>query len=228
MNRPKYNLQRKITASMLEPGALDEIGKSTCNGRPAVRPFKCDFVWRRARKTPRLQRITGSDKSFGARDNASCCKFSRWTDEMDLDQLARSLLETSADAILAVDRDSVIRFWNPGAERIFGFSREEALGCSLEMIIPENLRARHYGGFRKTMATGETRYGAGDLLAVPALTRDGRRISIEFSIVMLRDAQGAPSGVAAILRDVTAKFEETRALRKKVAELQASQQAALE
>jgi PAS domain S-box-containing protein len=147
---------------------------------------------------------------------------------MDLESLAKSLFATAGDAILAVDREGLIRFWNPGAERIFGFARDEALGRPLEIIIPENLRARHDGGFRNTMSTGETRYGAGDLLAVPALTRDGRRISIEFSVVLLRDAHGGASGVAAILRDVTARFEETRALRKKVAELQASRQAASE
>lgn len=149
---------------------------------------------------------------------------------MDLENLADSLLATSGDAILAVDREGAIQFWNPGAERIFGFSRDEALGRQLEIIIPENLRARHDSGFRETMATGVTRYGAGDLLAVPAQTRDGRRISIEFSVVLLRDGQGALAGVAAILRDVTARFEETRALRKKAAELaaQASHKSALE
>jgi PAS domain S-box-containing protein len=155
---------------------------------------------------------------------------------MEFEDLAKDLLDTAGDAILAADREGVIRFWNPGAERIFGFARDEALGRPLEIIIPETLRARHDGGFRKTMMTGETRYGAGDLLAVPALTRDGRRISIEFSVVLLRDDQGAPRGVAAILRDVTARFEETRALRKRLAELenqasravQASQKSALE
>ncbi|HUO54308.1 MAG TPA: PAS domain-containing protein [Rhodoblastus sp.] len=138
---------------------------------------------------------------------------------MDQKTLAHALLTTAGDAILAVDAEGKITFWNPGAERIFGFSVDEALGQQLAIIIPEALRARHEQGFRHTMATGETRYGAGDLLAVPALTRDGRRISIEFSIVVLRDAAGAPQGVAAILRDVTLRFEETRALRKKIAEL---------
>lgn len=141
---------------------------------------------------------------------------------MEFADLAKDLLDTAGDAILAVDREGTIRFWNPGAERIFGFARDEALGRPLEIIIPETLRARHDDGFRKTMMTGETRYGAGDLLAVPALTRDGRRISIEFSVVLLHDGQGALRGVAAILRDVTTRFEETRALRKKIAELEAA------
>jgi PAS domain S-box-containing protein len=134
--------------------------------------------------------------------------------------LAQALLATSGDAILAADRDGIITFWNPGAERIFGFARDEVVGKPLEIIIPDSLRARHDEGFRRTMATGETRYGAGELLAVPAVTRDGRRISIEFSIVLMRDACGAPVGMAAIMRDVTARFEESRALRKKLAELE--------
>lgn len=144
---------------------------------------------------------------------------------MNIDRLARSLLEAQGDAILAVDQKGDITFWSPGAERIFGFSRAEALGRPLHLIIPETLRARHDEGFHKTMATGETRYGAGDLLAVPAMTRDGRRISIEFSIILLRDETGALEGMAAILRDVTRQFEESRALRKRIAELEAKLQA---
>jgi nitric oxide dioxygenase len=143
---------------------------------------------------------------------------------MDEARIAQALLDSVADAILAVDRDGHITFWNPGAERVFGFSRDEALGRPLDIIVPNTLRARHNEGFARTMATGETRYGAGDLLAVPALTRDGGRISIAFSIVLLRDASGAPDGMAAILRDVTKQFEDTRALRKKIAELESAAQ----
>jgi PAS domain S-box-containing protein len=143
---------------------------------------------------------------------------------MDEARIAQALLDSVADAILAADRDGQIAFWNPGAERVFGFSREEALGRPLDIIVPDNLRARHNEGFAKTMATGETRYGAGDLLAVPALTRDGSRISIAFSIVLLRDASGAPDGMVAILRDVTKQFEDSRALRKKIAELESAAQ----
>lgn len=132
---------------------------------------------------------------------------------MNVDLIARSLLATPADAILAVDRGNSIRFWNPGACRIFGFTSEEAIGQSLDLIIPESLRARHQQGFDRVMESGETRYGAGDLLAVPAMTKDGRRISVEFTIVLIRDDSGSVIGMAAIMRDVTARFEEMRALR---------------
>ena len=90
--------------------------------------------------------------------------------------LGDTILATPADAILAADRDGVIRFWNPGAVRIFGFTREEAVGASLDLIIPERLRKRHWDGWDHVMATGETRYGAGDLLAVPAITKDGTAV----------------------------------------------------
>lgn len=136
---------------------------------------------------------------------------------MDPAAIAGALLASPADAILAVDRAGTIRFWNPGATRIFGFAGSEAVGASLDIVIPENLRARHRQGFDRVMATGETRYGEGDLLAVPAITRDGGRISVEFTIVLVRDEGGAVVGMAAILRDVTARFEEMRALRRRVA-----------
>lgn len=134
--------------------------------------------------------------------------------------LADALLTSASDAIIATDRDGAVTFWNPGAERIFGFSSNEAMGHPLDFIIPENLKARHWAGYRHTMATGESRYGAGDLLSVPALTKSGQRISVEFTIVMLRDERGLPDGTVAVLRDVTRNFAEKLALRHEIAELQ--------
>jgi PAS domain S-box-containing protein len=108
---------------------------------------------------------------------------------MNIDEFAKALLLTEADAILAPDRDGLIRFWNPAARRIFGFEAEEAIGRSLDLFIPEALRVRHHSGFTKVMAGGETRYGSGDLLAAPALTKRRRRISVEFNIVISRYAR---------------------------------------
>ena len=108
--------------------------------------------------------------------------------------LGEALLHSASDAIIATDRDGRITFWNPGAERIFGFTAGEAVGQSLDLIIPENLRARHWSGFRHTMATGTSRYGHGDLLSVPGLTKEGARISVEFTIVLLRDGTQAVHG----------------------------------
>ncbi|QIE55089.1 PAS domain-containing protein [Pikeienuella piscinae] len=136
---------------------------------------------------------------------------------MNLNRLGDILLRDMPDALVVSDRDGVIRFWNAGATRIFGFTREEALNRPLDIIIPEAQRARHNAGYRETMRTGKTKYGGGDLLAVPAITRDGRRISIQFSITPLRERRGAIIGVAAILRDVTAEFERRKALEKRLA-----------
>ncbi|MBU6506442.1 MAG: PAS domain S-box protein [Alphaproteobacteria bacterium] len=131
----------------------------------------------------------------------------------DTDQFARDLARDAADAIVYADAAGVIQFWNTGATRVFGFDAAEAIGRSLDIIIPANLRQRHWDGYNATMQTGRTRYGAGDLLAVPALRKDGARISVEFTIVPFHDAAGRMVGIAAILRDVTKRFEEMKALR---------------
>jgi PAS domain S-box-containing protein len=136
----------------------------------------------------------------------------------DVQRLATAVLSTSSDAIIATDRDGVIGFWNPGAQRIFGHRRQEAIGQSLDLIIPENQRARHWHGYRQVMQTGESRYGHGDLLSVPALHKDGHRISVEFTVTPLMDENGTVEGMIALLRDVTVHFEEMRALRMELAE----------
>ncbi|HUN47802.1 MAG TPA: PAS domain S-box protein [Stellaceae bacterium] len=139
---------------------------------------------------------------------------------LDHDQICRMLVRKTAEGIIYVDGANRIRLWNDGATRIFGFNEGEALGQSLDIIIPENLRERHGTGFDQTMATGVTRYGAGDLLAVPALRKDGSRISIEFTILPFHDETGKIAGIGAVIRDVTARFAQTKELRKRIAELE--------
>lgn len=131
--------------------------------------------------------------------------------------LGEAVLATRSDAIIAADQDGVIRFWNAGAGRIFGHSSVEAVGQSLDLLIPERLRQRHWEGFRRAMATGASRYGEADLLSVPAQRKDGATISVEFTVVPLR-SHGRMIGVAAIMRDVTKRFKEVRALKRKLAE----------
>ena len=135
-----------------------------------------------------------------------------------LDMLADAVLSTSADAIVAADKEGIIRFWNPGAERIFGYASSDTVGMSLDIIIPERLRKRHWEGYHQVIKTGESRYGHGDILAVPAIRKDGAMISVEFTIMPLRDGSNKLAGFAAILRDVTKRFEETRALKQKLAD----------
>lgn len=133
--------------------------------------------------------------------------------------IAQAVLLTRSDAIIAADRDGIISFWNPGAERMFGHVSGEAIGRSLDLIIPERLRQRHWDGFRQTMETGRSRYGEGDLLSVPALRKDGTTISVEFTIVLLKSEPVGVRGIVAIMRDVTQRFEEMRQLRRKLAEV---------
>lgn len=120
--------------------------------------------------------------------------------------LCQRIVEQMPEAVIVSDRTGTITLWNRGAETMFGYSATEALGQSLDLIIPERFRDRHWAGYRTVMSTGVTRYGA-ELLAVPAIRKDGRRVSIEFSIILLRDDNHAPTGAAAIIRDVTARWE---------------------
>jgi|SRR5579871_1130788 len=130
-------------------------------------------------------------------------------------RLSDAILDAATDAIVACDHDGIIRFWNPGAERVFGHSSADAIGRSLDLIIPQRLRQRHWDGYRRLMMTGETRYGAGDVLSVPAARKDGATISLEFTIYPLQ-IDGRLAGIAALMRDVTTRFNEMRELKRKL------------
>jgi PAS domain S-box-containing protein len=134
--------------------------------------------------------------------------------------LCEKIVEQSPIAIIVGDREGIMRLWNAGAETIFGWSAAEAIGKSMDMIIPEKHRQRHWEGYDKVMASGVTKYGR-NLLAVPAMAKDGRRISIEFNVVLLKDADGRVLGIAAILQDVTARWERDKALRARLADAEA-------
>ena len=138
--------------------------------------------------------------------------------EAFIDWLCRRLVTASRDAIIFADKDGLIRLWNTGAEAIFGYRAAEMEGRSLDLIIPEALRDRHNEGFRRVMATGESKYAA-DLLAVPGLRQDGTRISLEFTITLIKDDEGKVLGAAAILRDVTSRWQRDQELKKRLAEL---------
>jgi PAS domain S-box-containing protein len=135
------------------------------------------------------------------------------------DEVLRDLVVNAGDAVIVADPNGRIAFWNGRAEEIFGHSSDAAVGEMLDLIIPDKLRERHWDGYRRTMATGETKYG-GRTLAVPALRADGTRISIEFTVALLRDAAGGVGAIAAIIRDVTERFEHERALRRRLDELE--------
>jgi len=132
----------------------------------------------------------------------------------------KQLVAAIGDAVIASDASGAITLWNAAATRLFGYSEEEALGRSLDLITPERLRARHWDGYNKSMATGTTKYG-NDLLRVPATHKDGSALSIAFTVAMLYDEQHKVSAVIAVIRDDTQRFNDDRAMRKKIAELEA-------
>jgi PAS domain S-box-containing protein len=135
--------------------------------------------------------------------------------DIDLHQLVEML----GDAVIAADPGGTITMWNPAAERIFGFTEIEALGQSLDLIIPERQRKSHWGGYHKAMQTGQTRY-ATDVLRVPAMHKKGRRLSIAFTVALLSSAENKVTGIVAVVRDETTRFNEERSLRKRLEELE--------
>ena len=135
--------------------------------------------------------------------------------------LETRIVQNAADAIIVADASGKIQLWNAGAERLLGFTAAEALTQSLDIIIPEALRKRHWDGYQHVMQTGVTRYGT-QLLRVPAVRKDGRRFSIAFTVGLLKDAAGSVEGIFAILRDDTERWETEKELRKRVTELERS------
>ena len=132
----------------------------------------------------------------------------------------KQLVEVIGDAFVVCDAAGAITLWNPAAERMFGFSPAEALGQSLDLIIPERQRQRHWDGYHKTMATGQTRYGH-DVLRVPALHKDGRPLSIAFTVAMLHAPDNTVSAIVAVIRDETVRWNEERVMRQRIRELEA-------
>jgi PAS domain S-box-containing protein len=137
----------------------------------------------------------------------------------------KQLVEVMGDGVVVCDPQGAIIYWNAAATRIFGFTEADALGKSLDIIIPERQRQRHWDGYNKTMETGITRYG-NDVLRVPALHKEGRPLSIAFTVALLHDAGGKVSAIASVVRDETARFAEDRNLRKRLTELEMQLKAA--
>lgn len=131
------------------------------------------------------------------------------------EMIYRQIIENSQDAILFANRDGIIELWNSGAEVIFGYTKEEVQGKNLDLIVPEKFRQRHWDGYQKIMKTGKSRYGK-ELLKVPAIRKDGTRISVEFSIMLVRNLQNEIMGTAAIIRDVTERWKQEKELKQKL------------
>ena len=131
----------------------------------------------------------------------------------------QELVASVGDGVMAADAQGLIILWNPACQRMFGFSEAEALGKSLDLIIPQRQQKPHWDGYHKTMATGQTKYG-NDVLRVPAVHKDGHTLSIAFTVSMLHKADGAVSAIVAVIRDESVKFAEERNLRKRIMELE--------
>ena len=132
---------------------------------------------------------------------------------------SRELVEAIGDAVIAADPAGAIVLWNPAAERVFGYTEAEALGKSLDIIIPQRQQQRHWDGYNKTMETGVTKYG-NDVLRVPAVHKDGHTLSIAFTVALLHAPDGKVSAIVAVVRDESARFAEERNLRKRLTELE--------
>jgi PAS domain S-box-containing protein len=131
------------------------------------------------------------------------------------------IVEAAADAIIVADVSGKITLWNAGAERLFGFSSAETLSRTLDIIVPEAQRKRHWDGYLQVMRTGVTKYGT-QVLRVPSIRKDGTRFSIAFTVGLLKDATGRVEAIFAVIRDDTERWETERALRKKLAALEES------
>lgn len=130
-----------------------------------------------------------------------------------------TFVQAAGDAIVAAAPDGKIVLWNPAATRIFGFTEPEALGQSLDLIIPERFRGRHWQGYAETMRSGKTKYG-GQTLRVPALHKDGRTLSIAFTVTLVSAANGAITAIVAIVRDESERWQEEQALRQRLKEVE--------
>jgi PAS domain S-box-containing protein len=139
---------------------------------------------------------------------------------MQTDVDLNALINAMGDGVMVCDAQGAITLWNPACERMFGHTEAEVLGKSMDMIIPERLRKRHWEGYDKTMATGITKYGH-DVLRVPAVDKQGNSLSIAFTVAMLYAPDGKVSAIASIIRDETSRFNDERALKKRVADLEA-------
>ncbi len=138
----------------------------------------------------------------------------------DTQDLNRLILEQMADAMVFADPAGVMRQWNAGAEALFGFSREEAIGQSLDLIIPEHLREAHWTAYYRALEEGETKYGRQPLFTRTA-HKDGTTFYVDMGLAVVIGDDGTVQGAVALLRDATERRNREREMRKRIAELEA-------
>lgn len=228
----RFDVEGRVTLDWLaEHTSLAEAGYFICGPFEFLKTFVCGLARMGVSRERLHHEFFGPVADLWDEDDGApsappssatgATRTSRLTGGFTRVAIGDAMIDAAGDGVVVSDAQGTITLWNPGAERIFGFSEDEALGKSLDIIIPEPFRARHWEGYRETVASGQSRYGAGDLLAVPGLRRDGKRISIEFTIVLVKDSADCVTGMVATIRDVSARFDETKALKKKIADLEA-------
>ena len=226
-------VRRWLAASHLSNAAAQELATRLDDLAMLYRrhiPLEDDALIPLARVVLGPDEIAACGREMAARRGVSMDRSSshgRSAEEMSVfseHELARQIVACMPDGVIFADQGGVIRFWNAGAEAIFGYAAQEAIGQPLELIVPEALRARHNEGYRRVMQTGVTQYSGRRLLAVPAIRKDGERISVEFSIALLRGADRTLSGVAAVMRDVTDRWRKEKEMTRRLAALEAKSQ----
>jgi PAS domain S-box-containing protein len=135
---------------------------------------------------------------------------------MDDTELKTLLHDQAPDAVIFAGTDGVIAAWNDAATRLFGFSRDEAMGQSLDLIIPERFREAHWRGFDRALADGTTKY-SGQALPTRSQTRNGATIYVELTFAIVHDAAGTVIGALAHARDITERFLREREQRQRAA-----------
>lgn len=135
------------------------------------------------------------------------------------ESIYRRVVEQTPDAVILADEAGVVRLWNRAAETLFGHAAEEAIGKSLDIIIPERLRAAHWAGFNHALSTGHEKY-VGQVLTTRSVHKDGRTLYVDLAFALLREGDGRIAGALATARDVTSRYLEQRALRSRLADLE--------
>jgi PAS domain S-box-containing protein len=137
--------------------------------------------------------------------------------DLSAGKISQDIMECMPEALIFSDLEGVIRIWNPGAQFIFGFAAAEAVGQSLDIIIPEHLRKAHWEGFHRAVSRGATSHGRRSIIT-RALQKNGRQLYVDMSFAVVKNQAGETIGSMAIARDATEKHLEEKSLRRQLVE----------
>ena len=144
------------------------------------------------------------------------------TDNQVSDAVAAAMVKAVPEAIIFADLKGLVRYWNRGAEEIFGFTAQEAMGQSLDLIIPERMRQAHWDGYYKAIEYGDTYSGRGSRVTRSLHKEEGRSLYVDMSFAIVKDHEGKVIGSLAVARDATERFTAEKEMRKQIAALSAN------